>query len=345
MEGKRQQAAEAYAQILKANPKDTEALEYLAHFYLDTGGYQQAVNLLQALLTIQPQHQAARYHFSALQALIDRNKAAPKYQDLHQRMLGADDACLPLGLRRENIPVLIEMNGDPIWLPGDLLRYLWHTVRQPLTSSVPSFLAETEHYQWVRERLKPGDDVLDIGSNLGIFATMMGARVGPQGRVFAFEPSARIAGDLRRVLALNELKQVTVTEAAVSDKNGEAVFCEIVEGDVRREGSHLSDPQLDQAFNGLKQTHVAVKTLVLDDFVAAHGIKPTLVKIDVEGAEHQVLAGAVKTISAYKPTLVIEIHAHAKDGSLDPGPLIEYLQRFGYEYRAESKTYYCWQKA
>lgn len=341
-EGKRQQAAEAYAQVLQVNPHDGEALEYLAHHYLDAGIYNHAASLFNALLAAKPQHKAARYHLSALKALLDKTKFLPSYEQLYERMVGDDDRTLPMGLRRENIPVLIEMNGDLLWLPGDLLRFLWHTVRKPLTSSVPSFLAETEHYVWVRERLKAGDDVLDIGSNLGIFSTMMGAKVGATGRVFAFEPSARIAADLRRVLTLNELKQVTVTEAAVSDRNGEATFCDIQEGDVRREGSHLSDAVMDRNFAGLKQNALTVKTIVMDDFAVKHKIRPALIKIDVEGAEFLVLEGLEKTIQAHRPKLVIEFHPDGA-GVFDHVKLVACLQRFGYEFKTESKTYYCWQ--
>ena len=342
IEGKKQQAAEVYLQLLQANPRDTEALDYLAHHYLEGGVYNHAASLFNALLAVQPQHKAARYHLSALKALLDKTKFLPSSVQLYERMVGDDDRTLPMGLRRENIPVLIEMNGDLLWLPGDLLRFLWHTVRKPLTSSVPSFLAETEHYVWVRERLKAGDDVLDIGSNLGIFATMMGAKVGATGRVFAFEPSARIAADLRRVLTLNELKQVTVTEAAVSDRNGEATFCDIEESDVRREGSHLSDAVMDRNFAGLKQNAVTVKTIVMDDFAVEHKIRPALIKIDVEGAEFLVLEGLEKTIQAHRPKLVIEFHPDGA-GVFDHLKLAACLQRFGYEFKTESKTYYCWQ--
>ncbi len=342
VEGKIQDAAELYAQILKVHQHDYESLSFLAHLYLERGIADHAVALFNAMLAIKPHDKAARYHLSAMSALLERGKTTDKYAALYEKMIGTDDQCPALGLSRENIPVLIEMNGDLLWLPGDLLRFLWHTVRKPLTTPVPSFLAETDHYVWVRDRIKPGDDVLDIGSNLGIFATMMGARVGTGGRVFAFEPSARIASDLRRVLALNELKQVTVTEAAVSNQNGEATFCDIEESDVRREGSHLSDELFDRVTSEHQQKKVVVKTVVLDDFVAGHNLRPSVIKIDVEGAEHLVLAGAEKTIAAYKPKLVIEIHPKTKDGPLDPGPLLEYLKRFGYEHKSESKTYYCW---
>ncbi len=340
IEGKAQDAAVHYAEILKGQPQDLESLNFLAHFYLENGVVNHAAALFNAVLAANPNHKGARYHLSALHALIERGRCVGKYAELYEKMISPDDRSLPLGLRREQVPCLIEMNGDLVWMPGDLLRFLWHTVKTPV-AAIPSFLAETEHYVWVRERLQPGDDVLDIGSNLGIFATMMGAKVGAKGRVFAFEPSARIASDLRRVLALNELQQVTVTEAAVSNQNGEATFCDIQEGDVRREGSHLSEATLDRSFSGLKQKAVTVKTIVADDFVAEHKIRPTLIKIDVEGAEFLVLAGLEKTIGAHKPKLVIEFHPDGA-GVFDHGKLTAYLKKFGYEFKIESKTYYCW---
>jgi FkbM family methyltransferase len=316
-------------------------LNFLARFYLDHGSLQHAVTLFNALLAINPNDQAARYHLSALQALRENSRSLGKRLELQEKIIGQEDQSLPLGLRRDHIPCLIEMNGDLVWLPGDLLRFLWHTVQKPLTSATPSFQAETTHYVWIRDRLSLGDVVLDIGSNIGIFATMMGAKVGRAGRVFAFEPSPKIAADLRRVLALNELSQVTVVEAAASNRSGEATFCEIQEADVRRESSHLSDPLLDSASRELKQHATVVKTLVIDDFVAEHALRPVLMKIDVEGAEFLVLEGAEKTIGACKPKLVIEIHPNS-EGVFDHARLTAYLKRFGYQYATETKTYYCW---
>ena len=234
------------------------------------------------------------------------------------------------------------MNGDPLWIPGDLLRYLWHTVQPSSRSLLPSFLAEHLHYAWVRERLSPGDHVLDLGSNLGIFATMMATRVGTGGRVVAFEPSARIASDLRRVLTLNELGHVTVVEAAVSNQNGVASFRDVKEADVRRESSHLSDPARDRVVGALAQDITVVKTVVLDDFVATHDLRPALIKIDVEGAEFLVLEGARQTIRACCPKLVIEIHPDEAE-VFDHPRLAGYLKEFGYEYTQAGKTYYGWQ--
>jgi thioredoxin-like negative regulator of GroEL len=65
IEGKKQQAAEVYLQLLQANPRDTEALGYLAHHYLEGGVYNHAASLFNSLLAVQPQHKAAGYHLSA----------------------------------------------------------------------------------------------------------------------------------------------------------------------------------------------------------------------------------------------------------------------------------------
>lgn len=331
-----QEAAGHYANLLKALPNDVEALSQLAFFYLERGETGPAGTLFSRICSLDPQNRAARHQLWALEMMRQNGEAGQKAAAFYARLVGSEP-----GLRREEIPCLVRLNGDLIWLPGDLIRFLWHTVQQPFVSAVPSFLAETDHYLWIRERLSPGDQVLDIGSNLGIFATMMGARVGPAGRVFAFEPSARIASDLRRVLALNDLSHVTVVEAAAADRNGTAEFCDVQEEDVRRESSHLNQVASQRGLAELKQRTATVKTVVVDDLVAEHRIEPSLVKIDVEGAEFLVLEGARKTIGRYRPKLVIEFHPDSQ-GVFDHDRLIGYLKSYGYQFTVESKTYYAW---
>jgi FkbM family methyltransferase len=246
-----------------------------------------------------------------------------------------------LGFRRDQSPCLIDMNGDLLWIPGDLLQFLWHTRVAGRPAMLPHFLAETPHYLWIREQIRPGDTVLDCGANLGLFSTMMARRVGPQGRVHAFEPSPGSSRDLARVLVLNGLaQQVVINVAAVSDACGEAVFYDVTVGDVRREASHLDALGRSGLVGGLDHQEVRVPTVTLDDYIQRQDLAPRLVKIDVEGAEFLVLEGARRSVAAHHPLLVIEIHPDER-GEFDHGRLEAYLLQYGYRHRWQDKTYYC----
>jgi FkbM family methyltransferase len=234
-------------------------------------------------------------------------------------------------------PALINLNGDIFWIPFDLLKFIWHTRVNFVKSPIPHFLAETGHYLWARARTTTGMIVFDCGANIGLFSTMFARQVGPSGKVYAFEPDPKTAKDLKRVLALNDFNWVEVVEAAVSDKQGEATFVRIVADDVRREGSHLEghQPHLTENLETF-----AVNVVSIDSHVAHCGAIPNIIKIDVEGAEWQVLAGSQRTLSNYHPVLVIEIHPNI-EGYFDHQRLIQNLNSYGYEVSFDNqKTYF-----
>jgi FkbM family methyltransferase len=236
------------------------------------------------------------------------------------------------------------INGDPLFLPDDLVKFVIHTRVSAADDPVPKLLAETEHYLWCKERLGPGDQALDVGSNIGLFAVMMGKQVkyGQVGVVHAFEASPTVARDLGRVIHANGLgANVCVHHAAVADQPGTLSFIDIPAATVNREASHLVGVGPDAAVADAPGL-VQVPAVSLDAFVAAQGgpVVPRLIKIDVEGAEFLVLDGARKLIGDRHPCLCIEIHPD-KDGVFDHARLRAYLDGFGYTYTHRDKTYYC----
>jgi len=267
--------------------------------------------------------------------------ALDKMEGLYQRILdpAVDDAAL--GFQREQMPCLIDLNGDLLWVPADLLGFLWHTRAAAEPALVLHFLAETPHYLWIRARLRPGDVAVDCGANMGLFTLMMAERVGPGGSVYAFEPSPGSRRDLGRVLRLNRpAAAVVVNACALSDTCGEATFCDVMATDVRREASHLSALGRIGFIGGPDHQVVVVPTTTLDAYVAERKITPRLVKIDVEGAEFLVLEGARNCLTACQPLLVIEIHQDER-GEFDHTRLKKYLDQYGYKYAQQDKTYYC----
>lgn len=233
------------------------------------------------------------------------------------------------------------LNGDPLLLPDDLVKYVIHTRVSAESDPIPKLLAETEHYLWCRARLGPGDQALDVGSNIGLFTVMMSRRVryGLVGIVHAFEASPTVYRDLCRVIQLNGPTNVSAHNVAVADKPGKLAFIDLQTDSVSREASHLAAVGHDPVD---APGRVEVDAISLDSFAAPHAgmVRPRLIKIDVEGAEFLVLEGARKLIREHHPYLCIEIHPDAA-GVFDHARLRNYLDEFGYRYTHRDKTYYC----
>lgn len=147
------------------------------------------------------------------------------------------------------------------------------------------------------ELLQPGDSVVDIGANIGMFTLAARAQIGSAGRIIAFEPNPTPRKKLERHIALNGIQNVDLFDVALDKQEGRAVltFPNWNSG----EGS-LSDIGYAQD----ETQSVDVEVRVGDDLLKE--INPRLVKIDVEGAEIGVLKGLQKLIARARPIITTE---------------------------------------
>jgi len=150
--------------------------------------------------------------------------------------------------------------------------------------------------------IRSGTVVYDIGANVG-FITVISARLtGPSGRVFAFEPLAENIRCLEHNIQLNGFDYVDVTECALADRDGTALFL-VSQSPTWGELASVSGRVQDEI--GRRQVTVCR----LDSIVQQKSFPlPNLIKIDVEGAEAMVLDGALHTIQKARPILLIELH-------------------------------------
>jgi FkbM family methyltransferase len=152
-------------------------------------------------------------------------------------------------------------------------------------------------YDAFRAAVQPGTVALDVGANVGAYTLLLGQWVRPGGRVFAFEPAPEAFGGLSAHVRLNGLGDgVTCVRAAASSSTGTATLA--VDG---LSGAN----RLDASAGGER-----VDTVTLDDFCRREGIRPSFIKIDVEGAELDVLRGARETIREGGDGLALFVEMH-----------------------------------
>jgi FkbM family methyltransferase len=175
-------------------------------------------------------------------------------------------------------------------------------------------------YEYDKQRLfertiTQGSVVYDLGGHVGFYSLLASELVGPSGKVFTFEPLPRNLSLLKEHLRLNQVRNVTLIEAAVSDKSGVVSFNEGLSSAM----GHISN-------DGKLQ----VKTVVLDELISSGEIPPPdYLKIDIEGAEVMALSGAKSILTKSHPTIFLATH-----GSDVHRECCSLLQSLGYHLRS-----------
>lgn len=155
---------------------------------------------------------------------------------------------------------------------------------------------EYEMQRLFEKTILRGSNVFDIGAHAGFYTLLASVLVGATGAVFAFEPLPRNIFYLGEHLEVNRVTNVKVIEAAVSDRNGSALFEEGYTSFVGRVSPH---------------GNLRVRVVSLDEMISEGEVPiPDCIKIDVEGAEMQVLLGAKEILKNSHPKIFISLHGH-----------------------------------
>lgn len=171
--------------------------------------------------------------------------------------------------------------------------------------------------------LKPGDVVLDIGANVGLYTVLLARSVGPEGLVIACEPGGRNFEHLSQNLDLNGLANVRLFRKALGNKPGQAkLYASTVIGN-----SSLSGDGNDGA--GAEDVEVIEgDRLITSEMLPV----PRAVKIDVEGFEYAVLEGLQATLKNPRCQLVAcEVHPSLLPEGIEPTAIAELLQTCGFD--------------
>lgn len=130
----------------------------------------------------------------------------------------------------------------------------------------------------------PGMTVADVGANIGVYTLVAAREAGATGRVYAFEPDPANFDLLTRNVALNGYSNVVAVRAAVSSRTGTTRLF--------RDAANLGLHSLDERNVTEGVEPIPVRTVCLDDFTEEQGRRIDVLKLDVQGAEALVLAGA-----------------------------------------------------
>jgi FkbM family methyltransferase len=243
-----------------------------------------------------------------LLAAVDDGAAGPGWQGRRWSVVN-----------RDRPPQRVECDGYTLLVHADDLH-----IGAPI-------IAGSEHEPHVaaalRERLRPGDVVLDIGANVGNFTLLAASRVGAAGRVIAVEPIARNRDLIVRAAQLNGFAQVEVIAGAASDRPG------TVDLRTHPETSNSATPAAaGERLRDARGIAVSVPALVLDDRLAdLHRLD--LIKIDIEGMEPLALRGLERSVTRFLPVLLSEFHPWAIERATAGDP-VDYLRRLRQWYPA-----------
>lgn len=172
--------------------------------------------------------------------------------------------------------------------------------------------------------------VLDIGAHIGLVSLPAASVLAKDGRVYAFEPAAANVGVLQRHLRLNNAENVELVPVLVGMRDhAEVPFYESAGPHGQNAVILKSEATLRSEQGGYRQTKR--RQIALDGFCHERRIAPEVIKIDVEGAELGVIAGAEQTLITHRPIVYLSVHPREialAGGSLDE--LMQLVNEVGY---------------
>lgn len=205
-----------------------------------------------------------------------------------------------------------------------LHRYVASGLEFELSSFAEEAAAIDSYFRWYQP--KPGDIVFDLGAYCGVSSYYFSQMVGPSGKVYAFEPDPLNFSLLQRNIARHCLGNVAAVPVAISASAGFADF--LSEGAL---GSTLSGHSSRVSSGEI----TSVKTITFEEACATYGI-PAFAKIDIEGAEVDVLAGATELLKAHPIHFTLDTN-HVVSGKLSNRAVETIFQACGYEVESSDK--------
>jgi FkbM family methyltransferase len=201
---------------------------------------------------------------------------------------------------------------------------------------------EPEVTKYICPKIAQGMTVIDVGADIGYYTLLFAKRVGRDGRVIAFEPIPSAREKLEHNVRLNGYTNVKICDFALFSSNGQAIL----------EGP-FQISRINPAKTTSEKKDIQIQTKIFDECVSKLKVQRIdLVKIDVEGAELDVLRGMEQSLEKYHPLLLIELHTkHLSHFNYGPEDLLRFLEVLNYrvhpvdkaslDFKNENTTIYC----
>ncbi len=155
---------------------------------------------------------------------------------------------------------------------------------------------EPEVTEFAKSVIKPGMHVWDIGADVGYFTLLFSQLVGSSGGVTAFEPIPKARVRLQENLRLNNRNNVQIEDRALGRTPGKFIL-----------EKPLSVSRVNFAKSKPEQGDIEVAVVRADDLAGQWPI-PDIIKMDVEGAEFEILQGMDRLLIEHRPSLILELH-------------------------------------
>lgn len=192
----------------------------------------------------------------------------------------------------------------PTVFHGIILLYLDLIYEDDCRFPIKALISEGK-YEMRGVILNSNDVVLDIGANVGFFSLLAARKIGPNGRVIAFEPMLSVAEVIEASKKVSDIENIQVVSAAVGDAFAELKF----ENDAGFSGG--------SSWGGSGRELVNVRQRTIDEYVETEKLNQVnFIKMDIEGMERFAVAGAKETIRRFKPKLAICIYHLADDAEI-----------------------------
>lgn len=209
---------------------------------------------------------------------------------------------------QENLNKQITHLGNKVWAYKDYL--LYEGLFEPGIFYYDCYTKYLEHKEFFSEK-----DIIDAGAYVGDSSLVLSKLTNKN--VYAFEPVKITCDAMKKVLELNDNKNVIPINLGLGDKITKLPL--------------TSEKMMGASFLQKTKNDTLTEITTLDDFVQQNNLNVGLIKVDIEGFEQQLLKGAFKTICQQKPTLLISIY-HNHEDFFKIKPMIE-SWNLGYKFK------------
>ncbi len=220
------------------------------------------------------------------------------------------------------LPLSTQGGLTELMSPVGRLDYAAESIRMFVRSSwqhyrLGSCRKEPETVKWIEDNICPGDVFYDVGANVGAYSLVAFCAGDRRSRVYAFEPSYSTFSELCGNVLLNKAQaQVVPLQVGLGEKTG---LCQMRFSDVTPGAAEHSWDDGMVAESGGTVYSQSVPCYRMDDLIELLNLEvPSLIKIDVDGSEYDVLRGADRTLSSGKvKSLLVEIERERSAGVIN----------------------------